>query len=70
MEYTATIPCTITYTHNPAEKETASEPGVDEEFSVDSITILGLGCTSAILSYHDTDFDVALYNYLKGLMDV
>lgn len=69
MEYTKIVPCTIKYTWNPAEKASATEPFVEEEFTVDEIKILGIGCTSAILSYHDTYFEDALYEYLKGLRD-
>lgn len=37
--FEAIVPCKIVYSWHPKERETASEPGVEEEFIIDSMML-------------------------------
>ena len=64
-EYTKVVPCKITYTYNPAEKETMSEPGVAVEYI---LTDVSLANTNLLDCLSDKEYDFMsdkIYEYLK-----
>ena len=64
-EFTRVVPCTIKYSWSKVERETASEPSVDEEFYVDSVDIGGI----EFLELLGIEADDEIYKLLKGLGD-
>lgn len=62
MQQTVTIPCNITYTHNPEEFATRHEPYVEEEFYIDSFKICGVDLTEFLTDGCENK----LYEILKG----
>lgn len=62
--FEAIVPCKIVYSWHPEERETASEPGVDEEFNVESIMLCGLELVRPVSSYFDTCLEDAVQWYL------
>ena len=68
-EYTKIVPCKITYTYNPAEKETMSEPGVAEEFTVEKMVIGDINIMPMFEDVFWDKIDDLVYEYLKETGD-
>jgi hypothetical protein len=68
--YTTTIPCTITYIHNPEERETNSEPKVEEEFELLSMNLNGIVDLSEELDAHAfARVEKSIYEFWKNLKE-
>lgn len=63
--FEAIVPCKITYTWYPEERETASEPGVDEGFNVESIKVAGMELITPVSSFFGDDLEGIVQEYLK-----
>lgn len=63
--FTTTVPCQITYNWHPEERETQSEPGVDEEFEVVSMEVAGMEVVTPVSSFFGDDFEDIVKEYLK-----
>lgn len=61
-EFTRVVPCTIKFSWSEVERETSSEPSVDEEFYLDSVSIGGV----EFLEMLGNDVDELFYKLLKG----
>ena len=66
--YTTTVPCTITYVHNPEEKETRTEPKVWEEFELLSVNLNGVvEFTEELDAYAFARVEKSIYEFWKNL---
>ena len=62
MKQTITFPCTVTFSWEPEEAATLSEPGIDEEFYLDSFNISGVDLSEFLT----VEMENKLYEILKG----
>lgn len=63
--FEAIVPCKIVYSWHPEERETASDPKVDEEFTMESIKVADMELITPVSSFFGDDLEEIVQEYLK-----